>query len=369
MPLVVALALTGACSDGGSGVPSSTEATRVVVHTPTPDPSLPTATDATTERGDEALPTSRVPLPEHLVSPTGGETANDDATDFMRWFIELYPYVFNTGDTEAFAAHSHPDCGYCASVLEGVSEDAAAGVGHRHGPVVVTSGSAQDWFLDEGNHYVQLTMVQEPSDDIGPDGVVTGSASRRLYTLAARVSRTSGQWQVLGVSIDPVQDLPEEGWPSATALPTDLAPEPEATVGGGTTATARYALLYTYASATGDTAPLVDASEPDCSGCNDLVSRVAAVPDASRPRDATVLVERTSCTSLEPQPAVDCNVTIRLDRPGRGSSWSTLYLRGLWTGERWVVRAMSVGAVPGISGRVYVGPPVPRRDGRVPVAA
>ncbi len=47
----------------------------------------------------------------------------EGAAAAAEYFIELYPYVMATGDTEEFEAMSHRACGFCDDALEQADAD------------------------------------------------------------------------------------------------------------------------------------------------------------------------------------------------------------------------------------------------------
>src|SRR5450759_3701477 len=109
--VALAVGVVAGCSGGGAKPgPSATAA-----------PSAPTAS---------ASPTAS-PTPDASVKPV--RTAAMDqvsaagAEAVAVYFLQLYPYIFASGDLTEWKALSHPECVYCASVLSGAEKMIEAG--------------------------------------------------------------------------------------------------------------------------------------------------------------------------------------------------------------------------------------------------
>ena len=57
------------------------------------------------------------------------EVSTDGAIAAATYFLQLYPYAYNTGDLTEWKALSHPECMFCASVVDNVT--AMHEQGHR----------------------------------------------------------------------------------------------------------------------------------------------------------------------------------------------------------------------------------------------
>ena len=122
------------------------------------------------------------------------------------YFLQLYPYVYATGDLTEWRALSHPECIFCASVITNVEEQVAAGNRSIGGLIqvdtvisnVVTPGS---WFS------VQVDGVQGPWAAYGADGTLLDQQVGTLdHTFRLAVVRQEGRWSVRAVQVD---DAPE----------------------------------------------------------------------------------------------------------------------------------------------------------------
>src|SRR5665648_726818 len=106
----------GAGVAGCSGDPGPTTTTTVTV-TVTEEPS-PSTTPTPTPTPDASVKPER-PAAMDVADSAGAEAA-------AVYFLQLFPYVFATGDLDEYRALSHPECIYCTNVIAGVQEIIAA---------------------------------------------------------------------------------------------------------------------------------------------------------------------------------------------------------------------------------------------------
>ncbi|KGM17319.1 hypothetical protein N867_05640 [Actinotalea fermentans ATCC 43279 = JCM 9966 = DSM 3133] len=261
-----------------------------------------------------------------------------DAAAFGRWFMELFPYIHNTGDTALWEAVSSPECSYCASVLEVVRSDATAGIENAYGPVTVTHARASArWWADPGDYLVSLTLTVAPAEDRGPDGLVTDRRGPTRYDVSVAVALADGEWLVEGVSAAAVQELPLGGEPIADTLPVDVVEPGSDRTSAGVGTSVRYSLLRAYAEATGDLGPLSALESPECTTCSETHAFVTSLADAVRPHGAQVRFETGTCWTGDPLPWVECHVWLSRTIPGRAPSYSHDITRVTWDGTRWAV--------------------------------
>lgn len=90
---------------------------------PTPSP-LPSVTTS-------APPTSTTPSPPAMpTSATGRDTSAVKA--FVRYWLSVFNYAANTGDTSTLIEISSPHCSSCKALIDGIAQTYAAG-GHTFG--------------------------------------------------------------------------------------------------------------------------------------------------------------------------------------------------------------------------------------------
>ena len=148
--------------------------------TPTPTPTDPAA-----------VPPER-PEAMDTVDVAGAEA-------FATYFIELFPYAYATGDTDAFRAHSHPECIFCADLISKAEAQAAAG-GHTEGGLIeVQEVTALE--VDPGRWWgVSMEIVEASLVDIDKDGNIVTEAPGAAYHLDLAVVRENGIWLMRAVS-------------------------------------------------------------------------------------------------------------------------------------------------------------------------
>lgn len=98
----------------------------------------------------------------------------EGATAAARYFLELYPYAYNTGDLAAWKAMSHPDCIFCASVVERVEALHAQGGYETGGDVVwleVTARPGADGAVE-----IDAEVRQSPTFETTASGTVEVSS-------------------------------------------------------------------------------------------------------------------------------------------------------------------------------------------------
>ena len=158
--------------------------------TPPPSPSVvatPSPTPTTTPTPDAAVKPER-PAGMDEVSAAGAEAA-------AVYFLQLFPYVFATGDLTEWRELSHPECIYCTNVSVAVEDMFAAGDHSEGGLVhiseVTTSETTETWWL------VTITYDQEPSSTVGEQGELReaydGGSGKGAYVI---VIRDAERWLV-----------------------------------------------------------------------------------------------------------------------------------------------------------------------------
>ncbi|MFN8075897.1 MAG: DUF6318 family protein [Kineosporiaceae bacterium] len=87
--------------DGPEGAPTIASPTRTAAASVSAEPS--------------AAPTTTRPWP--TVPPAARKPTAASAEAFVRYFLSLYSYTYNTNDTQPLSSISGPNCKFCASVL------------------------------------------------------------------------------------------------------------------------------------------------------------------------------------------------------------------------------------------------------------
>lgn len=159
--------------------------------TPEPSPGQPVT--------EEPTPTPEAPVaPERPAAMDQADVAGAEA--LARYFLELYPYVYATGDLTEWRALSHPECVFCTSVIDNVEAQVAAG--NRSTGAEVTVQSADARVIDETWFAADAEITQAPSAEYGPDGELL---SENPATQSHRMTFSlihDGTWLVRAVQVD-----------------------------------------------------------------------------------------------------------------------------------------------------------------------
>lgn len=111
--LALGVGMLSACDDGASPDPSPVASSSAEVDTPEPT-------------ADYTIP----PRPQDVRKPEEPELTAidiDNAYELARYYLDLYPYVKATGDTAEWEKYAHPECEYCATVIEAAEVENESG--------------------------------------------------------------------------------------------------------------------------------------------------------------------------------------------------------------------------------------------------
>jgi len=182
--LVVAVLAAG-CTDNPAESPAPTSAASVET---TPTPTAPSAG-------------TPVPAPERPSSPSAPSAESASAT--ARYFLELYPYAYASGDLTEWDRLAAPSCTYCSTT----SDDVQRVVDSRHsvtgGAVEITEARADE--VDPGTLYSAFLHYQEaPSQELDGAGAPVASSDGGTYTALIALRWTGAAWSVEAVDINGV---------------------------------------------------------------------------------------------------------------------------------------------------------------------
>ena len=187
--VALVVGLVAGCSGGGAkaGPSSSSPRTSSPSSSPaqwsSPSPSL---------TPDAAVKPVR-PAAMDQVSAAGAEAV-------AVYFVNLFPYVFASGDLTEWKAMSHAECVYCANVLGGVKKMIAAGNRSEGGLVQISA--VQSTVITAGRWWsVDLDMAQAPSVTVDGSGkVVEDFPEAKNYHWTVAVVYDAGNWVVRELS-------------------------------------------------------------------------------------------------------------------------------------------------------------------------
>ena len=161
----------------------------------TPSPTSPAASPSETP--------SPTPTPDAATPPERPDMSQVDAATaeaIARYFLELYPYVYATGDLTEWKALSHPECIFCASVITNVEEMVAAGEHWEGGLTTIDSTEVAAELAEAFN--VTATTTESRSHRVDRDGTTLQSSIGGSSTMHLVLTTDAGQWLVRGVEVD-----------------------------------------------------------------------------------------------------------------------------------------------------------------------
>jgi len=179
---VLVVAVLAGCT--GEPAPTTTPLT-FEPYTPTPTPTPEPDPDP----DDATVPPERPDL-----SQVDAETAQALAV----YFLQLYPYVYATGDLTDWRALSHPECIFCASVIGNVEKMLASGTSAGGGAISTDLRGVE---LSPGVFGVEGIVTQEPGLAYDAYGNVIDQSDGGRYEVALNLHGSSSGWLVRAVEI------------------------------------------------------------------------------------------------------------------------------------------------------------------------
>ncbi len=120
------------------------------------------------------------------------------------YFVELYPYLFATGDMIQWELLSAPDCVFCHDVIG--DADALAAQGHTREGGTVSVGYAVGAEIGEASSYsVDLTMDEAPARVVDSNGAEVDAWSvAQSYRTSVVLLHDGVGWSIRAVEPIPV---------------------------------------------------------------------------------------------------------------------------------------------------------------------
>lgn len=183
--LVVAVGLALSACTGSMPDPE-------VTGTPTGDPT-PTAS---------ASPSPSVPAEPERPAAMSREDA-EGAAAAAEYFIELYPYVMATGDTEEFEAMSHRACGFCDDALEQAEKIRLRNETWTGGEI--RSALLETYKRDEltGIYPIDFEVEQDAAQIVDSEGAVVFEGENERATYRVEMGWKRSAWVVVEIAPGP----------------------------------------------------------------------------------------------------------------------------------------------------------------------
>ncbi|WP_369370322.1 DUF6318 family protein [Promicromonospora sp. Populi] len=174
---------------------------------PTPDPDASGSATGDPTPTASASPSVSSSLPAKPERPAAMDRDDaEGAAVAAEYFIELYPYVMATGDTEEFEAMSHQACGFCEEALEQANEIDEEGWAYAGGESSLSV--TQVYMRDEvtGIYPLDTEISQAPSRITGPNGDEIYSVESKRFDRRVEMGTRDGEWVVVTVAPIPGAD-------------------------------------------------------------------------------------------------------------------------------------------------------------------
>jgi hypothetical protein len=193
--VVALIGLVTACAPGGASDPAVKSSTSASSTSPAGVPtqrSTPTAT-APAEADAATLPRR----PKEL----DGEPSPEGAVAVARYFIQLYPYAYATGDLTAWNSLSSPHCKFCKSTHDNVLRATKQGTHDSGGLIEINDEHVRE--NSPGSSYeVVFDFIQHESRTLDPKGNVVETYPEEDPSRMSIVLHWGKRgWVVRGVSV------------------------------------------------------------------------------------------------------------------------------------------------------------------------
>jgi hypothetical protein len=125
----------------------------------------------------------------------------DGAMATARYFLSLYPYVYQSGDLSEWNAMSHPDCQFCANVSTNVADLHASG-GRTEGGEVALEGAPAIQRNDAGTEVIVSVLASHAAiREISASRSVVSTVPAARNPIDVLVWWHGTEWLVHGVKV------------------------------------------------------------------------------------------------------------------------------------------------------------------------
>lgn len=121
-----------------------------------------------------------------------------------KYFIELYPYVMATGDTEEFEAMSHRACGFCDDALEQAEKIKESGYTYTGGVSMLSVTRRYERDELTGIYPLDAEISQKSSRITDRNGNQLYAVKSKTFDRRIEMGRRNGEWVVVTVAPVPV---------------------------------------------------------------------------------------------------------------------------------------------------------------------
>ncbi len=183
-----ALALTG-CTGGSTANPSPSE---------TANPATSTI-DARPTPASSTEPARNIPVPE--LPEAAKQNTKEGFEAFVRHYISLLDYAYQTGDTEPALDHAGAGCTMCGTSAKSIDAATAAG-GWIIGGRLTLSGFSTDGIPDaNGLWTAEVELHQTETSNVSQSGSVSALAPAASATVLATAEYANGRWSMSDLGV------------------------------------------------------------------------------------------------------------------------------------------------------------------------
>ncbi len=184
--VLAAIFLTG-CTSGAAPAPTAPANTAA---TPAVNPSPSPAVAAPSEPATEKI-TTPPRVPADLTTP--GKVGSKAAVEY---FVALYGYTLNTGDTSLLRGMSAPTCEYCSGLIADVEADKAAGLDITGDRASVSTIRMHERESSEIEHLWLMSLSFSPFLVRSADGEIDVEARTRELTAGLVATWDGASWRI-----------------------------------------------------------------------------------------------------------------------------------------------------------------------------
>lgn len=148
------------------------------------------------------------PRPGDYEHPEPGPEIDDDgqagAEAAAVYFVELFSYIHNSGDFEAWNELTVGECNFCVTVREEIAELHAGGGFEVMPPPEVMQVNSRVWEADRGDYLADLLIETSGSETFDGDGNRTAVYAAESVRVRVLVEHERA-WRVIDVNVEDLE--------------------------------------------------------------------------------------------------------------------------------------------------------------------
>ena len=181
------LALTG-CTGGPTANPSPSETANTATSTNDARPTPASSTE----------PARNIPVPE--LPEAAKQNTKEGFEAFVRHYISLLDYAYQTGDTEPALDNAGPGCAMCATSAKTIDETTAGGGWITGGHLSLSGFSTEGTPDTNGRWTATVELHQTEISSVSRSGSVSTPTPASSATLLATAEYANGRWLMVDLA-------------------------------------------------------------------------------------------------------------------------------------------------------------------------